>query len=224
MYKKENFKITLPSTEYLEKSKLISQIGTQCRDLNNDLTDYWTSDNRNNLALNVNIFGQIASKNVDSDSGVRPLIKTKNLSDIIQNSNSYINKQGIPIVEFGSWYSSKTTQLNNPINLIFTGRSYPIGETKMGLEFASEGQRYVLFNDKFRKVIPIKWYYDEEYKLLLSVSSLFYSLRNVKLYKENQASLSIFDILEGQVLPLILNSENIALKDQSPKKPLQKKT
>ena len=84
----------------------------------------------------------------------------------------------------------------------------------MGLEFESDNKRYVLFNDKFRPVIPIKWYYDKEYNLLLSVNSLFYSLKNVKLYEENSAQLSIFDILEGQVLPLILNSENIALQNK----------
>ena len=213
MYKKEDFKISLPSTEYLKNSKLIKKIGIKCKDLNNDLTDYWTSDNKSSV-LNVNIFGNIMAKNVDSNSGVRPLIKAKNMSNIIQNSNYYVNEQGILIIEFGSWYSSNTTQLNNPINLSFTGRSYPIGETKMGLEFESDNKRYVLFNDKLRPVIPIKWYYDKEYNLLLSVNSLFYSLKNVKLYEENSAQLSIFDILEGQVLPLILNSENIALQNK----------
>lgn len=213
MYKKEDFKISLPSTEYLKNSKLIKKIGIKCKDLNNDLTDYWISDNKSSV-LNVNIFGNIMAKNVDSNSGVRPLIKAKNMSNIIQNSNYYVNEQGILIIEFGSWYSSNTTQLNNPINLFFTGRSYPIGETKMGLEFESDNKRYVLFNDKFRPVIPIKWYYDKEYNLLLSVNSLFYSLKNVKLYEENSAQISIFDILEGQVLPLILNSENIALQNK----------
>ena len=101
MYKKEDFKISLTSTEYLKNSKLIKKIGIKCKDLNNDLTDYWTSDNKSSV-LNVNIFGNIMAKNVDSNSGVRPLIKAKNMSNIIQNSNYYVNEQGILIIEFGS--------------------------------------------------------------------------------------------------------------------------
>lgn len=214
MYKKEDFEIALPSLDYLENSSLINKIGKQCTDFSGDFVDYWTSDKENEKghALSISAYGQAIDRNVDTTSGVRPIIKAKDLSSIVLEKD--LNGNG-SILEFGSWYSSKTVQLTNPTNLKFTGRSYPIGETKMGLEVESDNKKYVFFNDKFRLVVPIEWYYDEENDLLLSVHSLFYSLKKIKLYNGDFVSYSLFDILDNQVLPLILDSENRAMADNS---------
>lgn len=215
MYQKEDFKITLPEIEYLENSAIIKKLGLKCSDLNNDLTDYWTKEEKpdSNAGLIVNAYGQIGSRSSDCPSGVRPVIKSEKLKEIVQSAQTE-NKDGIKIIDFGQWYSPNTIQLDNPTDLKFTNRSYPIGEKNMGLEFESNKGRYVLFGDKFHPVIPIKWYYDEEEDLLLSKHSLFYSLRSPKLYNSNNITFSLFDILNNQVLPIILDSENSKNQDK----------
>lgn len=221
MYKKEDFEIDLPSLDYLQKSKLIKKIGMQCTDFSGDLTDYWTSDQADEKggALSITAHSQVVRHNIDTPSGVRPIIRAKNLSSVVRKD---VLNGHFPVLEFGDWYTAKTVQLPNPTNLKFTGRSYPIGETKMGLEVESDNKKYLFFNDKFRLVVPIEWYYDEENDLLLSVHSLFYSLKNIKLYNGNFVSFSLFNILDNQVLPLILDSENKAMTDESLDSEIQK--
>lgn len=216
MYQKEDFKITLPEKTYLENSAIIKNLGLKCTDLNDDFTDYWINgeNSDSNSASIVNAYGQIGSKSSDCSSGVRPVIKSKNLKEIVQSAQTK-NEDNIKIIDFGQWYSPNTVQLENPTDLKFTNRSYPIGEKNMGLEFESNKGRYVLFGDKFHPVIPIKWYYDEEEDLLLSKHSLFYSLRSPKLYNSNNITFSLFDILNNQVLPIILDSENSKKRDKS---------
>ena len=224
MYNQKEFDISLPELNYLKNSKLISQIGLKCKDFSQDSIGYWITNNHQEEknALSVTLYGQIAKKSPNSPSGVRPIIKCKNMDNLIQNSKLKLTNNNIPIIEFGTWYSSKSCQLQNPTNLKFTGRSYPIGETKMGLEVESDNKKYLFFNDKFRLVVPIEWYYDEENDLLLSVHSLFYSLKNIKLYNGDFVSFSLFNILDNQVLPLILDSENKAMTDESLDSEIQK--
>ena len=209
MYSKKDFKITLPSVDYLENSKLIKKIGLKCTDLNDDLTDYWAKGENEEKpsAPNVTLYGQITLKSTDSQSGVRLIIQSKIVKDILKHSSKK-NKNGLQVIEFGKWYSPNTVQLKNPIGLSFTSRCYPVGEKNAGLEFENSNGRYVLYNDRFHPVVPIKWYYDEKADLLLSVNSLFYSARKVKLYGSQNIIFSLFDILDNQVLPLILDSEN----------------
>ena len=78
----------------------------------------------------------------------------------------------------------------------------------MGLEFEKSNQKYVLFNDKFHPIIPIEWYYDEENNQLLSVNSLFYSLRRSKKSNKENISYDLCEVLKAQILPIIIDSEN----------------
>ena len=205
MYNQKEFDISLPELNYLKTSKLISQIGLKCKDFSQDSIGYWITNNHQEEknALSVTLYGQIAKKSPNSPSGVRPIIKCKNMDNLIQNSKLKLTNNNIPIIEFGTWYSSKSCQLQNPTNLKFTNRCYPIGERKIGLEFEKKGKKYVWYNDKIYPLIPIKWYFDEENNLLLSVNSLFYALRKTK-----SKEFDLEKILKNQVLPLIIDSEN----------------
>lgn len=213
MYNKDNFTINLPSVEYLKNSKLINEIGIKCTDLSGDLTNYWTSDifnenGREALSACATIYGQIVYRSVDSQNGVRPIITYNDLPNLVKNSKLKLVKNNIKVIEFGNWYSSKTVQIINPTDLEYTSKCYPIGEKRMGLEFEKSNQKYVLFNDKFHPIIPIEWYYDEENNQLLSVNSLFYSLRRSKKSNKENISYDLCEVLKAQILPIIIDSEN----------------
>lgn len=163
MNQNENLEITIPSTEYLQNSRLIQKIGFQTTNYTNTYEDYWTntiSDYYTNCYTffdKVNRFGQLTGNKINTYCGVRPILKGKQIPEIVNHTKKTVKKNGLTVIPFGNWYKAKPSSLNVKI------QCYPNNNT------------YMFVNTDLYNIAPLTWYYDEKANLLLSEKILFSS-------------------------------------------------
>ena len=179
--------VTLLSNEEVEgKSKIFKKVGRGCN------YDYWTRI----LALfgrygdayefYVTAFGGLYHwVSVSAGYGVRPVLKSDNLEELIKNLK-ITDENGVEVVEYGQ-YPDLEVQLDIPNNsrLKPTGKKYyyNYGEGKFCLEeyleYEFDGEKYVNIEDKYYKVKPVKFYVDRENSMLISKDVLFKAPINI---------------------------------------------
>ena len=131
---KANIEVTLLSKEEIEgKSKVLQKVGTWCNQ------PYWTStpSRFNNwccaVEFGVTSTGELCLDSVYNSYGVRPVLKTDNLDELIKNCKSEI-KNGVQIVEYGEYpHLLEKIKIYNSSYLRKTGETY-ILVSQFGLE------------------------------------------------------------------------------------------
>ena len=181
-----SIKITLPSKEEVEgKSKVFEKVGAGCGH------NYWTSTLSRFASwhsaseFHVYPLGEFDSWDVQRGLGVRPVMKSDNLNELIKGCKSYMDN-GIQVIEYGKFpHMLETVKIDDTSVLKETGREYilPKGNNfTMALERLTEydynGQK-VVYLGKYHPIKPAEWYNDEENNMLISKAVLFESPINV---------------------------------------------
>ena len=186
---KTNIEVTLLSKEEVEgKSEVLKIVGAGCRER------YWTStslgflDFSNAGELSVNGSGALDYSNVSDGYGVRPVLKSDNLNELIKNCKIEI-KDGIQIVEYGEYpHLFEEIETFNFSYLIKTGKTYSLPPQKRYPknfvlekypEYYYNGQKVIEINQKYYPVTPVKFYVDRENSMLISTNVLFRSAINI---------------------------------------------
>ena len=110
-----NIEVTLLSKDEVEgKSKVLQKVGRGCD------YDYWTSTSSavslwyHKREFFVNRSGTLVSSHVYLSYGVRPVLKSDNLDELINGLNSK-TENGVQIVEYGEFPDlSKEIEVSNP--------------------------------------------------------------------------------------------------------------
>ncbi len=179
-----NIEVTLLSKEEVEgKSKILEKVGRGCD------YDYWTSTPSLFYSWNISdefrvtSSGELDFGNTCLRYGVRPVLKSDNLEDLIRNLKiTYEN--GVEVVEYGQ-YPDLEVQFNIPnnVNLKPTGKKYYLfyyfGYLYEDLEYEYNGEKYVNKEGKYYKVKPVKFYVDRENNMLISKDVLFNAPINI---------------------------------------------
>ncbi len=187
MSEKPNIEVTLLSREEIEeKSKVLQKIGPGCKKI------YWTSDTiLKDFAGVVDIFGYIHYHQIHYNCGVRPVLKTDSLYELIKNCPRKF-KNGIQIIELGT-YPDLSKKLNVDYSHTFKPQYYRYHIPAISMIDKSNifqwynCQTYIYNNQEIIKLRgcyyplkPAKFYVDRENNMLISVGVLFESPINVK--------------------------------------------
>ena len=183
MYKKDDFLLTLPSPKYVRTSKLLKKIALQCSeiwDYSYKYKEYWTGlafptqgDPDSSI---VDERGKIYGRHVYDIYGVRPILKSPYLSEIINNAKCYHDYHDILVVELGKWPKAQANyyfSLDSMSEIEFTGNVYPIFYEEYGYEILYLNNKWILYNQKIYSFENIEWYYDKNEDLLLCKNILF---------------------------------------------------
>ena len=116
--------------------------------------------------------------------GVRPVLKSDNLDEIIKNCKSE-TKDGVQIVEYGRFpLIFEEIEINNPSFLQKTGKAYslPLKDTYPDQfnilscqEYDYKNQKVVKDGNRYYPVKPIKFCVDRKNSMLISIHVLFNS-------------------------------------------------
>ena len=173
--------VTLLSKEEVRKSKILAKVGRGCN------CYYWTRTLSDFDHWSLAYESYVTAKGdlgyccrVDENCGVRPVLKSDNLEELIKNLKiTYEN--GVEVVEYGQYPDFKVhfNIPNNSSRLKPTGKKYyyNYGKGKFCLEeyleYEFDGEKYVNIEDKYYKVKPVKFYVDRENSMLISKNVLF---------------------------------------------------
>lgn len=235
MYKKDDFLLTLPSPNYLRTSELLKKVGMQCSEIGGykgKSKEYWTGiaietqgdpDGRS-----IDERGEISYSYLDDTLGIRPILKSPYLSEIINGAKCYRDKHNILVVELGKWPQAQPTyglSLDEISKQEFTGNVYPMACEEYGYEVLHNYDKWVLYKCALSQLENIEWYYDENQNLLLSKHILFSDeigkidfLKYCKTSKNERKDLNgnyfeltpLFKKLNNEVLSLILLTANLS--------------
>ena len=164
--------VTLLSKKEIEgKSKIFKKVGIDCN------SSYWTRTLTrlyHTLEFYMTDTGALYYGYVYDGCGVRPILKSDNLEELIKNLKiTYEN--GVEVVEYGQ-YPDLEVQFNIPNNASLkpTGKKYYYYNSGKGkfyleeyLEYEFDGEKYVNIEDKYYKVKPVKFYVDRENSMLI---------------------------------------------------------
>ena len=186
-----NIEVTLLSNKDIKENEIIKKIGPACN------YNYWTSaktrllDYGAGYAVRVTTAGNLnAWADFNWYQGVRPVIKTDNLYELIKNSQIKIEND-IETIEYGT-YPNLEERINifNEGSLFQTGKkfvlpkktaSYPNYEYKLIYcdEYVYKNQRVIKFGELYYKVKPVEFYIDRKNNMLISKDVLFLSPINL---------------------------------------------
>lgn len=184
----EDIEITLLSKEEVKgKSKVLQKVEADCG-------EYWTSTPLGLWAgedyatqLYVSAFSKLSVFDfVNCVHGVRPVLKSNNLTELIRNCNSTIESD-VPVIEYGNFPDFLNRALINDISsLQATGQVYSLlcpFSRDFNLarfeEYDDGKQKVVKHVFSYYPVKPIKWYVDEENGMLISKEVLFHAPINI---------------------------------------------
>ena len=187
-----NIEVTLLSKEEVEgKSKVLQKVGINCK------RGYWTSTpslfDRASAADEFVVLstGTLSDDYVDYGYGVRPVLKSDNLDDMIKGCKSEM-KDGVQIVEYGEYlHLFEETEISNPFFLKKTGKEYSLPLTNLTIfkfkifnypEYDYNSQKVIKIGEKYYPVKPVRFYADRENSMLISTDVLF----NSPINKDNQ--------------------------------------
>lgn len=192
-----NIEVTLLSRKEIEEeSKVLQKIGAGCKRF------YWTSDMiLKNFAGVVDIFGYIFYDQTHYSYGVRPVLKTDNLYELIKNCPIELNN-GILTIKLGT-YPDLSKKLNVDYSCTFKQQFYKYkilntsAISKSNIFQWDNCPTYIYNNDQeiielhgsYYPVKPVKFYVDRENSMLISAGVLFTSPINVRNFEYN----NIFD-------------------------------
>ena len=182
----KDFEVTLLSKEEVgDKSKVLQKVGIGCGE------SYWTSTPSpfNNAGsareLVVSSSGELYYwSNVSDSYGVRPVLKSDNLEDLIRNLKiTYEN--GVETVEYGQ-YLDWDEPITIKHNLFKTNKTYFNPEynyknfrMRKYEEYSYNEQKVVKTNIGYFPVKSVKFYVDRENNMLISKDVLFDAPINV---------------------------------------------
>ena len=217
---KTNIEVTLLSKEEIEgKSKVLQIVGAGCG------KSYWTSTTMSGYGykwrycvsgLIVDFSGAFYGW-IDASSGygVRPVLKSDNLEELIKNCKSEI-KNGVQIIEYGEYPDLfEEVKINNQSFVKKTGKKYslppqdtfPAGCTL--IEYNHNGKKVIEINKKYYPVKPVKFYVDRENSMLISTSVLFKSPINkdTKNYNGKFKASQLYSFLNYEFLKDLMPDE-----------------
>ena len=182
-----NIEITLLDRKDIEgKSKVLQKIGAGCKKF------YWTRDMiLKDFAGVVDIFGYIHYHQIHYGCGVRPVLKTANLEELIKNFPSEL-KDGVQTIELGTYpdlskklnidysYFPKPKYYNYQIPAISMISKSNIFQWYNCPAYIYNSQEIIKMCGHYYPVKPVKFYVDRENSMLISVGVLFKSPINVQ--------------------------------------------
>ena len=182
-----NIEITLLSREEIEdSSKVMQKIGPRCRKF------YWTRNTiLKTFAGVVDNFGYIYYDQTHYSFGIRPVLKTDNLYELIKNCPKEF-KDGVQTIELGT-YPDLSKKLNVDYSNTFKPQYYKYHVPATSMIDKSNifqwynCQTYIYNNQEIIKlrgcyypIKPVKFYVDKENSMLISAGVLFKAPINVK--------------------------------------------
>ena len=207
-----NVKVTLLSKAEVEgKSKVLQKVGGSLRKW------YWTRtpssfvDWDNAYEFTVRSTGTLSFGCVYFGYGVRPVLKSDNLNELIKNCKSEM-KDGIQIVEYGQFpHLYEETEINNPSLLMKTDKTYSLPlqndypdqfNILSCQKYYYKDQKVIKLGDRYYPVKPVTWYIDCENNMLISTEVLFSSPINVgnKNYDGNFETSQLYEYLNNQFI------------------------
>ena len=217
-----NIEVTLLSKDEVEgKSKILEKVGRSCN------IGYWTSTSSSSLYVDndsarefiVSPSGELNSwAYVFGGLGVRPVLKSNNLDELIKGLNSK-TENGVQIVEYGEFPDLfEKIKITNTFYLRKTEKEYIIPSSKGLLakfdiyqypEYKYNEKKYIKIDDSFYKVKPIKFYVDRENHMLISKKVLFSSPINIdkRTYNGNFETSQLYEFLNNDFLKELKPSE-----------------
>lgn len=141
----------------------------------NTRTQQWLYARKCHVTSNGAVYGRSYSHEWH---GVRPVLKTDNLDELIKNCKSEI-KNGVQIVEYGEYpHLLEKIKIYNSSYLRKTGKTY-ILVSQFGLEgypeYDYKNQKVVKVDNRYYPVKPIKFCVDRKNSMLISIHVLFNS-------------------------------------------------
>lgn len=233
MYKKDDFLLTLPLPMYIGRGKLLENVGSQCSLFDYDFypKEYWTGIAKVTQGdpdgVIFDEMGKTHEAYLDDTHGVRPILKSPYLPEIITKAKCYRDEHNILIVELGKWPKSQASYrvlIDKISELKFTGKAYPFVSEEYAYEVVNDYGKWALYDQKLYGLKNIQWYYDEEYKLLLSKHILFLDeIGYIDFRREYKPDLAasqkisgnyfeltdLYEKLNSEVLNLILSTANL---------------
>lgn len=182
-----NIEITLLSGEEVkDKSKVLQKIGAGCKKF------YWTRDIIvKSFAGVVDNFGYIYYDQIHYSYGIRPVLKTDNLYELIKNCPREF-KDGVQTIELGTYPDlSKKLNVDYSYTLKPQYYKYHIPATSMINKsnifqwyncqtYIYNNQEIIKLRGSYYPIKPAKFYVDKENSMLISVGVLFKAPINVK--------------------------------------------
>lgn len=167
-----------PNLNEINSSKIIKTIGYKCQNLKGQWSGYFVKSNQKYFRITPDgkIQNIVGCYELNSIYGIRLILKSTNLNEIIQKSKIYQDENNLDIIELGRWPSEETIDYSQIQNLKTTSLSYPLEpkENESIPEFVqNENEYYALINNKFYKTVPLKWYLDKENNLLLQKNAIY---------------------------------------------------
>lgn len=181
----KDFEVTLLSKEEVgDKSKVLQKVGIGCDE------SYWISTPSlffnwsNAYVFRVTSSGELNDDAVYNSHGVRPVLKSDNLEDLIRNLKiTYEN--GVETVEYGQ-YPDWDEPITIKHNLFKTNKTYFNPEynyenfrMRKYEEYSYNEQKVVKTNIGYFPVKSVKFYVDRENNMLISKDVLFDAPINV---------------------------------------------
>ena len=203
-----NIEVTLLSRKEIEESKVLQKLGAGCKRF------YWTRDMiSKGFAGVADIFGYIFYDQTHYSYGVRPVLKTDNLYELIKNCPTELNS-GVQTIKLGT-YPDLSKKLNVDYSCPFKQQfyKYKILDTSAISKsnifqwyncpyyIYNNDQEIIRFKGSYYPVKPVKFYVDRENSMLISAGVLFTSPINVNFEYNNN-----FDFKDSQ-LYRFLNKE-----------------
>lgn len=224
---KQRVEVTLLSKDEVEgKLKILEKVGRSCN------IGYWTSTSSSSLYADdclareffVAPSGELHEWHyVFSSCGVRPVLKSNNLDELIKGLNSK-TENGVQIVEYGEFPDLfEKIKITNTSYLRKTEKEYIIPSSKGWLanfdiykypEYKYNDKKYIKIDDSFYKVKPIEFYVDRENHMLISKKVLFSSPLNIdkrtynnRTYNGNFRTSQLYEFLNNEFLRELKPSE-----------------
>ena len=222
----KDIEVTLLSKEEIRKFKVLKKVGRECS------IPYWTRSMSSNYESWNNVYyillitsiGGIFKNKANEVHGIRPVLKTNNLEKLIKDLKiSYEN--GVEVVEYGEYPNLEekfyTSNSSKP-----TGKSYyyPCDASRQNnyrvdefLEYQYYGTKFAHLKYGFYEVMPIKFYIDREYNMLIAKDVLFEAPINIdnKNYNGDFETSQLYHFLNNEfinsLLPNPKNNEMAAL-------------
>ena len=227
MNEKPNIEVTILSKEEVENpSKTLQKIGIGSN------RSYWT--NTSSVIFGVStVYELFVSSSgeprfwsyVDDNNGIRPILKSDNLEELIKNCKSEI-KDDIQIIEYGHFPHLFEKMDINEECLKKTDKKYILPSQKnvqdkfymtSYQEYDYYGQKLIQGNHEYYPIKPVKFAVDKENSRLISLGVLFDSPINVenKNYNGNFETSELYQYLNNEFIKSLLMDVNIA-ENESP--------
>lgn len=210
-----SIEVTLLSNKDIEENEIIKKIGPACNHI------YWTStpsdfnDWGGASEFPVTSFGELNGWNYVADGyGVRPVIKTDNLNELVKNSQIKI-ENGIEIIEYGAYpHLFEPVEVSSEETLYETGKNYAmvmlrnsrfllnIFEVIKCKEYQYKNQRVIKYGEHYYKVKPVEFYVNKKNNMLISKDILFSSTINTdnKNYNGNFETSQLYNFLNNEFI------------------------